>query len=131
MAAVEHELEGVRVQILFREINERIEELNDERAVDGELLCECSAKGCVGNVPVTRDEYERVRRVPTRFVVLPGHDAPQMERVVERSDHHHVVEKFGSGAIAAARLDPRRRGRSSRAGASPIDVEPSRTFSEG
>ncbi len=104
----DRQVEGARTQNLLREVNERVEELSDTRSFDVELLCECANKDCVQTIPLTRDEYEHVRRVPTRFFVLLGHDVPEIERVVERTDRYVVVEKFGEGGKVAVRLDPRR-----------------------
>ena len=111
------EIEGMQTQILFREINERIHELNSDRAVNGEFLCECVRRDCVATISPSPEEYEAVRRIPTRFVVLPGHEAPQIERIVETTERYTIVEKFGAGGSAAVRLDPRRRQSVTHAGA--------------
>ncbi len=104
------QVEGARTQSLFREVNERMEEIGrDARQVDGELLCECANTECVKPIPLTRTEYEAVRRIPTHFVVAPGHDLPAIERVVEANERYAVVEKFGEAGATAVRLDPRRR----------------------
>ncbi len=100
-----------RHQALLREVNERIEELaetfdrNDERAI----LCECGSSDCDERIVLREHEYEALRRIPTHFAVRPGHEMPEVERVVERHDEFVVVEKFGESAKAAIRLDPRRR----------------------
>ena len=94
-------------QSLFREVNERIGELADLRD-EIEILCECGYEGCKERVVLTEERYEALRRIPTHFAVLPGHEIPAVERVVERHDGFVVVEKFGEGAIVAVRLDPRR-----------------------
>jgi hypothetical protein len=47
-------------------------------------------------------------RIPTHFAVLPGHDVPTVERVVETNERYVIVEKFGEAAITAIKLDPRR-----------------------
>lgn len=54
-------------------------------------------------------EYETVRSVPTRFLVVPdeSHVAPEGERVVERHSGYWVVEKIGPAAAISAALDPR------------------------
>ena len=52
-------------------------------------------------------EYEWVRANPARFVLAPGHAAPELEHVVEREDEHVVVEKHGIAGQVAAKLDPR------------------------
>ena len=53
-------------------------------------------------------EYEKLRRIPTHFAVLRGHDIPEVERVVEENERFVVVEKFGESAVVAINLDPRR-----------------------
>jgi hypothetical protein len=100
-----------RQQALFREVNERIEELAETFDVKDELtiLCECGSGRCDERIALREDEYEQLRRIPTHFAVLPGHEIPDVERVVERHDGFVVVEKFGDSAKAAIRLDPRRR----------------------
>jgi hypothetical protein len=55
------------------------------------------------------DEYEAVRRIPTHFVVAPGHDVPEIERVVEKTERYVVVEKVGDAGGFAVQLDPRSR----------------------
>jgi len=100
-----------RHQALFREVNERIEELAETFVRKDELsiLCECGSRECDERVALLKDEYEKLRRIPTHFAVRPGHEIPDVERVVERHDGFVVVEKFGESAKAAIRLDPRRR----------------------
>ena len=104
------QVERARTQNLFREVNERVDELNETRAVNGELLCECATKECLETITLTRAEYEDVRRVPTHFFTLPGHEVPEIERVVARREGYIVVEKHGEAGKAAVRFDPRRRG---------------------
>ena len=111
MARVEQkQVEEARTQSLFREVNERIEAVTSEQRVsEGEILCECANEECVKQIPITLGEYETVRHIPTHFVVAPGHIVPEIERVVEETQHYVVVEKFGEAGKAAVRLDPRRR----------------------
>ena len=101
-----------RHQALFREVNEQIEELAETFNLKHELtiLCECGSGHCAERIALREEEYEQLRRIATHFAVLPGHEIPDVERVVERRDGFVVVEKFGESAQAAIRLDPRRRG---------------------
>jgi len=94
---------------LFREVNERIAELNQTFQVEGrsEFLCECSQEQCKEPISISIEEYEAVRRVSTRFLVLPGHEDKSVERILERSDRYFVVEKTGDAAAEADDLDPR------------------------
>jgi hypothetical protein len=105
-------VEAARHQTLFREVNERLRTLNEafESVMrDSEFICECANTNCMEHVILTISEYEAVRRVPTRFVVLPGHVFPEVERVAEEHDGYFVVEKFGEAGKAAVRLDSRSR----------------------
>ena len=98
-----------RNESLFREVNERIAELNQTFHVEGrsEFLCECSREECKEPVSISIDEYEGVRRESTRFFVLPGHEDESVERVLERNERYIVVEKIGEAAEEADDLDPR------------------------
>ena len=51
------------------------------------------------------DVYRAVREDPRRFIVVPGHENPEFEEVVERHDRFNVVEKFGAAGRAAERHD--------------------------
>jgi hypothetical protein len=71
-------------------------------------LCECGNPDCSERIEITEEEYEAVRRFPTRFLVRPGHHHPQDERVVETHPGYAVTEKFGESARTAIQLDPRK-----------------------
>ena len=99
-------------QVVFREVNERIAELSGEwsEAGVGLFVCECSDTACAEALEIGPDEYERVRADGARFVVLPNHQLPEVERVVETNDRFLVVEKFGAAAVVARASDPRQHG---------------------
>ena len=86
---------GVRSELLFRAVNERIFEIggNDEEAL--EILCECGDESCIGTVVIAVRDYERVRLEPSRFVVCDGHELADVERVIVRTPEYLVVEKAG------------------------------------
>ncbi len=100
-----------RNEALFREVNERIEDVGTALAPDDapmEFLCECDDPDCVEKVSATRPEYEAIRAVATHFVVVPGHEDPSVEHVVQRTDRFLVVEKEGEAAHEAQEDDPRK-----------------------
>jgi len=79
----------------YRHINERIrrfEESGDHR-LPMTFLCECAEGACLDHVQIDLEDYRRVRKDALRFIIAPEHDAPEMERVVERQPHYWVVEK--------------------------------------
>jgi hypothetical protein len=83
-----------RRQTLFREVNERIEELTDNQDKSIQILCECSDTDCLVTLELPKEDYERVRSVPTWFAIEQGHEIPEIERVVGEFDGYMVVEKF-------------------------------------
>jgi recombinational DNA repair protein RecR len=98
-----------RRQALFREVNEHIAELTESVSeIDVNLLiCECCNPACAETVEITPEDYERVRADGARFVVLPGHQLPEVERVLETSGRFLVVEKIGPAGTIARASDPR------------------------
>ena len=97
-------------EILFREVNERIDDITERTATLALLdyVCECGQPTCTGKINLTREQYEAVRADGQRFVTLPGHETTSLERVVERHDDYQVVEKdTREAAQAAEATDPR------------------------
>ena len=92
----------------FRRVNEAIERGRwpGERG-SAAFRCECANEGCTELVELTADEYERVRSNPRRFVVVPGHESPEIEDVVETHAGFLVIEKRGQAAQVAEATDPR------------------------
>ncbi len=56
---------------------------------------------CAERIELSRSEYERIRSRQTFFVVVPGHELPEIERVVERADRYAIVEKAAADVSAA------------------------------
>jgi hypothetical protein len=97
-------------EILLREVNERIEQVN-LRATEVRrfgFICECGDSTCAERVQLELKEYEAVRTDPRHFLTVPGHETPDLERVVERHERYQVVEKDkGEPADLAVETDPR------------------------
>jgi hypothetical protein len=99
-------------EALFREINEAVEELSEgwfepDEAI--EFRCECAKTGCEERVLLTRNEYLEVRSRPHWFVLVPGHEEPDLERVLRALRDAYVVEKTGAGRAVAEETDPTER----------------------
>ena len=98
-------------EALFRLVNERIEGLGEAFGAITEsmtIVCECGDGSCVEQIELSVADYERIRSDPTLFVIVRGHEIPDVEDVVERSDGFDVVRKHAGGAAQlAAELDPR------------------------
>jgi hypothetical protein len=102
-----------RNEAIFREVNERIEELSRRSGIDEEdsllpgFICECSSEGCTELLQVSYQQYEAVRENPRRFLVLPGHEDLDVERVVDELATALIVEKRAEASRVALEHDPR------------------------
>jgi hypothetical protein len=105
-----------RNETVFREVNERIEELTREGGQIGfssskrdllEVLCECGNQDCTELLSVSISEYERVRQEPTHFLFAPGHAIPEIEEVVRSEREYEVVRKLAGEGELARITDPR------------------------
>jgi hypothetical protein len=98
-------------EVVFREVNERLRELGEGFSLVSEIaefVCECGDSGCAERLQLPLSEYERVRSDAKWFVVVPGHELPEYEKVVEKKDGYTIVEKLPGGpAGIAIRDDPR------------------------
>ena len=98
-------------EAIFRQANEKVtaglartkaiaEEEGQQHAVkdidDVTLLfyCECSDEKCTERIALTPKEYSERHQNKTQFVLLPGHNKPEVERVVYEGGKYVVVEKF-------------------------------------
>jgi hypothetical protein len=97
-----------RNETLFREVNERVEEVSEGVGNDFiDFVCECGHEDCIAMISLTRSEYEQIRADPVLFGIVPGHEIPEIEEIVSEHDRFDVVRKHdGEQAIARA-TDPR------------------------
>ena len=106
----DHELRAT-TEALFRDVNERIAESAERfEATESDFVCECSDANCVHRVSATLAEYEQVRAEPTTFLVAPGHEEGDIERMVSDRGRFRIVEKFQAAMRRTViRLDQRSR----------------------
>lgn len=78
----------VQTERFFRAVNEEV------AAVDGEtFLCECGNPGCMAAIELSREALERLHADGETFVVLKGHELPEVETVVAEADGYVIVRK--------------------------------------
>jgi hypothetical protein len=82
-------------EAVFRAANERMADWEErDRAEALELyFCECADPKCNEKVRLRVSDYERVRSNPTHFFVVPGHEIPDVEVVVEPHSDWLLIEK--------------------------------------
>jgi hypothetical protein len=111
-AGTEHQRRAGKNQSLFRDVNERVNEVNKEHGLWVTLsdwICECADETCTERIELTPHQYERVREHPTQFIVVPSteHVVFDAERVVEQRERYWIVSMIGEAASVAVTLDPR------------------------
>jgi hypothetical protein len=94
---------------VFREVNEGIErgQWPGEEVDPVRFRCECARLGCNLLLELTLSAYEQVRSDPRRFVMIDGHQVPELETVVQREPGYVVVEKLDEAGEKAEETDPR------------------------
>lgn len=81
-------------EAIFRSINDQVLALEERfGSRDGSFLCECADTKCLESVFLRLEEYERIHDDHRRFFVVPGHERPEIETVVERHPNCLVVQK--------------------------------------
>ena len=106
---MDDKVKRARTEALFRDVNERIAE-SAERfdAPSTQFVCECADPSCTHRVEATLAEYEEVRSDGATFLLVPGHEHADIERVVQRKGRFYVVEKIQATVRETVRrLNPR------------------------
>ena len=98
-------------EALFRAANERVADWEERDSAEAEesFFCECADTACNAKVKLRGSDYERVRSNAARFFVVPGHEFPDVETIIESHSDWNVIEKSKPEARElAADTDPRR-----------------------
>ena len=108
----DREVRAAENQSLFREVNERVKDLNVRFSFVtkvGDWICECANDTCFEHLALSADEYEAIRQDGASFVVATSdeHVWPDVERVTERNTRYWVVEMNDRAGELAKRANPR------------------------
>jgi hypothetical protein len=87
-----------RNEALYRQLNERLKDINEAFSTitdDFKVFCECGNVECMEQITVSQERYEQTRRNPAHFLLKPGHEALETERIVTRAEDESyvIVEK--------------------------------------
>jgi hypothetical protein len=80
---------------LFREVNERVAQMQagHQSSSDPEWVCECGDETCFEKLRLSVAEYQEIRAHDDWFLLTPGHEKPDVDRVVLQRDGYVAVEK--------------------------------------
>ena len=87
-------------QTLFREVNERVREVNltfGRTARLTEFVCECSDPECTERLALSIEEFDAVRAHPDRRIIRAGHTSLEL-----RAHGRRVRDLLGRGATRCA-----------------------------
>lgn len=96
-------------ELVFRQTNEEVQrglrELREHAIEDGHasiavrediplyFFCECANERCDKRILLPANTYRDIHQNSSQFVVLPGHNVPEVERIVARTPEYMIVEK--------------------------------------
>lgn len=58
-----------------------------------QFTCECSNENCIDTIGLTVAQYEACRGTIRQFIIKPGHEQGDIEKVIE-NEGFAIVEKF-------------------------------------
>ncbi len=115
------ELRLAENEVLFREANEEVPKAlaalksAAESEGHGSLVknvdmllhfsCECSDENCRKKIILKPSKYRELHQNRSQFLLIPGHNVPEIERIVLNEDKYMVVEKYKVPPLKAARLN--------------------------
>ena len=93
----------------IRDVNEGIErgQWPGEEDTPTGFRCECGRLGCNQLMELSVREYDEIRAHPRWFLVVAGHEKPDVEDVVEARAGYLIVEKRDQAGQVAEARDPR------------------------
>jgi hypothetical protein len=79
----------VQTEYFFRGVNEVIARTGGSNG--STFLCECANPHCNDTFDMTAHDLRTLHSVPGDYVVMPGHDIPDLEEVVRQQNGYAIV----------------------------------------
>jgi hypothetical protein len=80
-----------QTEVFFRALNEEILRVGTDSGFD--VVCECGNPLCTQRMSISPSTLHALYSQPNLFLVLPGHEIPEVESVVDEIDGYLVVQK--------------------------------------
>ena len=85
-------------EVIFRTVNKGVQEFieGEPEYSDNDKIkfyCECSKPDCLERINLTSKEYKEYHNDKKHFVILVGHEFPEIEKVIEKYSNYQIVEK--------------------------------------
>ncbi len=85
-----------RNEAAFRELNDTLESSVHRGTTEPDFagfVCECGDGDCDTTIRVALDSYRAARQEDRKFIVVPGHQVPDTEDVVDEGYGYLIVRK--------------------------------------
>jgi hypothetical protein len=76
---------------------------DDDAAI--QFYCECSDEKCTKRITLSAAEYEEAHKNQDQFMILPGHNLPELERIIKSTGKYLIIEKFMSAPLHVDKLN--------------------------
>lgn len=122
MSESPHDRRLAENEVVFRQHNEQIQKdfdnLDEISKSEGkgsfdyaenmvlEFMCECSNEKCTQRLPLALNKYGEIHQHRHRFTIVPGHERPKIEKIIEKTDTFIVVQKLVAPPHHASALNP-------------------------
>lgn len=99
----------VENEVYFRQMNRNIEkqfshlkklasehgqsDMIDDDDMMLQFFCECSDEACRSRISLRRSQYDKIHKADDTFVIVRGHEVPEVERVLRKTADYYVVVK--------------------------------------
>jgi hypothetical protein len=112
-------------EVVFRQMNEQVhsgyEETNrmarednqpqflvEHKSDDMPLLfyCECADENCRERIRINIHDYNKIHVKRDQFILIPGHETHQIERIVSKKAGYYIVQKRNMPPEKADTLHP-------------------------
>jgi len=84
----------VQTEEFFRDVNDVIARTRGSNGSNGSgFLCECANPFCNVTFEMSGDDLQTLHSTPGYYVILAGHDIPDLEDVVQNQNGYAIVRK--------------------------------------
>ena len=111
----------VENEAVFRQMNEKVEKslkkldkmakddgYKSDLPIDEMVLhfyCECADENCRQRIPLTLKKYQELHKNRSKFIVIPGHEVSNIEKVIAEKPMYNEVEKNITPPIGVVSLN--------------------------
>ena len=65
----------------------------DESSTIFQFYCECSDENCLQRIAIPLDTYTKIHQQRHNFIIKPGHDVIEVEKIIKKESTFWIVEK--------------------------------------